>query len=58
MKNLKPLSIIIPKIFIINLKNRSDLKDKIYEQLSYYNISNFEFFEAYNGYTNKIIKEK
>ena len=58
VKNLKPLSIIIPKIFIINLKNRSDLKDKIYEQLSYYNISNFEFFEAYNGYTNKIIKEK
>lgn len=58
VKNLKPLNIVLPKIFIINLKNRADLKEKIFNQLSSFNINNFEFFEALNGYTNKTIREK
>ena len=58
VKGLNPLNIILPKIYIINLKNRSDLKKKILDQISSLNINCFEFFEALNGYTNKTIKEK
>ena len=58
VKSMKKLNIFLPKIFIINLKNRSDLKNKIKNQLNTLNIKNYEFFEAINGYTNKSIKDK
>ena len=36
----------IEKIFIINLKERTDRKKQIIEELNKYNITNYEFFEA------------
>lgn len=58
VKTLRPLNIHLPKIFIINLKNRIDLKNKLKDQFNIIGIKNIEFFEALNGYTNDIIKEK
>ena len=58
VKNLKPLNIFLPKIFIINLKNRTDLKKDLIKRLTNFNIKNYEFSEAKNGYTNKTITDK
>lgn len=58
VKNLTPLKIFLPNIYIINLKNRNDLKNQIIDQLNNFNIDNYYFFEALNGYTNKNIKDK
>jgi GR25 family glycosyltransferase involved in LPS biosynthesis len=38
------------RIFIINLKKRSDRKEKMIKRLSKAGISNYEFVEAINGY--------
>ena len=58
VKSLKPLILYIPKIYIINLKNKKDLKEKIIQQFQSLNIENYEFFEAINGYTNQDIIDK
>ena len=58
VKNLPSLEIILPKIFIINLKDEKENKKKIQNQLDYFNIKNFEFFEAKNGYQNENIQNK
>jgi GR25 family glycosyltransferase involved in LPS biosynthesis len=46
-------------IFIINLKRRIDRKERMIEQLSYYNIKNYEFIEAvdYLDLTDEIISD-
>ena len=58
VKSHRPLNLFLPKIFIINLKNRVDLKDKIINQMNNFSIKNYEFFEASNGYINKNIIDK
>jgi len=58
VKSLKPLFSFLPRIFIINLKNRTDLKQNLIEKFNNLLIHNYEFFEAYNGYTNKTIIDK
>ena len=50
--NLKTLSIVYPKIYIINLKNKIELKNSLTKQLEKENIKNYEFFEALNAYEN------
>ena len=58
VKNLKPLTIFLPKLFIINIKEQTDNKKNIINQLDYLDIKNYEFFEAINGYKNKNIQHK
>ena len=58
VKSLESLTITIPKIFIINLEIREDLKNKIIKQFENSSINDYEFFIASNGYTNKNIIDK
>ena len=58
IKNLKPLSVYLPKIYVINLENREDLKQQMIENFAKFNIKDYEFFKALNGYTNKKIKNR
>ena len=58
VKSCSPLTISLPKIFIINLDIREDLRNKIIKQLNTLSISNYEFFTAKNGYTNKSVIDK
>ncbi len=58
IKLLRPLNIYLPKIYIINLKNRTDLKENIIKQLNILNIKNYEFLHACNGYIDRNIQDK
>ena len=58
VKGLRPLNLYLPKIYIINLKNRTDLKEIINKQFNLLEIKNYEFFEATNGYVNQSVKDK
>ena len=58
IKKLNPLSIVLPNIYVINLKEKIEHKEKIIDQFKKLNIENYNFFEALNGYDNKIIEDK
>ena len=58
VKNLKPLFNYLPKIFIINLKHESGLKEKLIRRFNKFNIRNYEFFDATYAKNDKIAQEK
>ena len=59
VKTLKPLEFVIPNIYILNLKNKTDLKQKMIKQFETLNFNNnYEFFEEFNGFKNQNIMDK
>ena len=60
VKSLKPLNFVLPKMYIINLKNKNELKENIIFQMNnlFIDKNQYEFFEALNGYTDQKIIDK
>ena len=58
VKNLNPLFVYLPKIYVINLKHETDLKLNLIKRFNNFKINNYEFFEATYAKNDKLALEK